>query len=130
MIQLILFTIAFLIFLAWNWLIIEKLNISPRHGIQQLIRTIVWLALAILIQPDWRDKIMYFIAYHGAFGLPFNILLNLMRGKAWNYIGLEEDPEEDAWTDKIGREWPAAFWGVYFMGFLIGMGTLIFGTYW
>jgi hypothetical protein len=106
---------------GWQILELEK---SPDHKLEQFIKTAIWLILAVFLNEDWRDKIMYFLAYHFAFGFPFDILLNLMRKKEWNYIG------NTAWTDKLGRKWPGAFWPFKFILFLIGMGTLCLGTYW
>lgn len=123
MIQLYFFTCALSVFILWNWIVIKNTG-SIDHGVQQVVRSCVWALLALLLQSDWRDKIMYFLAYHFAFGLPFDWFLNLLFGRNILYIG------ETAWSDKLGRKWPAAFWGLKLILFLIGMGTLVLGTYW
>lgn len=110
-------------FLVTNWYMISVKKRSPNHTSQAIFRSIAWSA-AFFWFPYWPDKIMYFISFHLAFMMPFNIFLNLMDGKAWNYIG------NTAWIDRKGREWPAVYIQGQFLLFLIGMGTLVFGTYW
>ena len=123
MIPLLAFAAFFGIFLAWNTFLILVLKRSPNHAVQQLLRSGVWITIACIIKPDWRDKVMYAISFHLAFGFPFDLFLNKLRGKEWLYIG------DTAWTDQLGRQWPGAFWPMKFILFVMGMGTLIFGTF-
>lgn len=119
MIHLLLFVIALAIYVGLNlWL---ERHSSVDHLAQQICRTCTWAFLAILFEDNWTDRIGYFIAYHAAFGLPFDLLMNKFTGKEPLYIG------NTAWSDKLGRKWPAAFWGLKLILALIGFGTLIFG---
>lgn len=123
MVQLYFFVCALIVFIAWNWWLIEHRG-GVDHAVQQIIRSCVWALLALLLEDNWPDRLMYLASYHFAFGLPFDWSLNLLFGKNILYIG------ETAWSDKLGRQWPAAFWGLKLILFLIGMGTLVFGTAW
>jgi len=118
--KLISFLIVLAAFLIWNWLIIKKR--SPNHGMQVVYRSIVWFLLALYFGHTLEEKISYFIAFHLAFWFPFDLILNLMRGLAWNYIG------STSWLDKKALTWPGAFIPGKFLLFIIGMAFIIFGV--
>jgi hypothetical protein len=126
-------TIVFLVVTAlhvWaNYSMISR-GYSPVHWKHQILRTALWAVAAVWLQSDIKDIVMYFLAYHFAFWFTFDTSLNLLRGKAWFYMGDPLDPEEDSWVDNMSLKWPAAALGFKVILFLIGMGTLIFGTYW
>lgn len=119
MTHLIIFLVVLFIYVGWNlWL---ERNSSVNHPVQQVFRTCTWAILALVLENNWTDRIGYFIAYHAAFGLPFDWLMNRFNGTNLLFIG------NTAWSDKLGRKWPAAFWGLKLILALIGFGTLVFG---
>lgn len=118
--QLACFVSALMVFLIWDTSYWGNIN----HAVRQVVRTCVWGILALVIEDNWADRAMYFFAYHAAFGLPFDWAMNRLQGLNLLYIG------DTAWSDRLGRKWPAAFWGLKVILFLIGMGTLVLGTYW
>ena len=115
---------AFLIVLAlvtiWNWWIIVLQKRSPDHTDQLIFRAIFWGLLSVHFTNEWDTRVIYFIGFHLAFWFPFNTILNLMRGYAWNYVG------QTAWLDKQMRKWPDAALGLSFLSMIIGIGLLIF----
>lgn len=120
------FGVALVVFVIWNYLLIQKGGVN--HQIQQVVRSVLWAALSVyFVGSGFRSDInnvqlaiTYFIAFHLAFWFPFNTALNLIRGVEWNYIG------NTAWLDKQMRKWPGIFIPLSFLISIIGIGLLIF----
>ena len=116
---LIYFFVGLSVFLFWNWRIIKKR--SPNHAAQVVYRFVAWtLGASIFSGGDLRTFFTLLVAFHLAFWFPFDLILNLMRGLKWSYIG------ETAWLDKQGRKWPEAFQMFKLLFFITGIGYLIF----
>jgi hypothetical protein len=84
--------IAFLILLIFevvrNWTLIVYLERSPNHDLGTLFRVAYCLAFALWVyQLNFIHTGLYLISCGLAFWFPFDVLLNLTRGRAWNYLG-------------------------------------------
>ncbi|MFN6088935.1 MAG: hypothetical protein ACK47E_09335 [Cyclobacteriaceae bacterium] len=84
--------IAFIIILSVelirNWYIIVRLRQSPNHAKGVVLRLMAFFFVA-LITYDAEPVQMwtYIIFCFLSFWFPFDVGLNLLRGKAWNYQG-------------------------------------------
>lgn len=106
-------------FLIWNYYVIVKLNRSPNHAMQQILRSVVWIIGATLFGHGLiTESFTYLIGFHLAFWFPFDTGLNLLRGRAWNYKG------QTAMIDTItGYDLTP----LKILFFIMGMGLLYFG---
>lgn len=115
--------IAFLsIHLLLNFYLIRILKVSNvRHGLQAVLRSVIWAVCSYTLYPSWPDGFYCFVAFHLAFWFPFDLFLNLMIGERWDYIG------ETSKLDILGRTWPGAFIQGKVLLFIMGIAFLIFG---
>lgn len=114
------FIIVLAAFLLWNWWLIVIKRRSPNHLAQTFWRFIAWAAGAgLLSHGSWYGGAVLLFAFHFAFWFPFSIGLNLLRHRAWNYIG------ENAWIDRQARKWPGAFIMFSFIFFVAGVGYIL-----
>jgi hypothetical protein len=84
--------IALLLLLAFellrNWYVIAKLKQEPNHARGWALRVLVIAFVAFAkFDLDPIPTIKYGLGCGIAFWLPFDIGLNLLRGKVWNYLG-------------------------------------------
>ena len=109
------------IFLAWNTYVIVGQDRSPNHTSQFLWRALIWTLGSVYYggQEDLGLVATYFVAFHLAFWFPFNTGLNLLRQRAWNYLG------QTAWIDKQMRKWPDAAFLLSVLLTIIGVGLMI-----
>lgn len=118
----ILFTIFLTIHLLVNFFLIRIVKVkNVFHGLQAIIRTVIWAGCSYYLYPSWPDLFYCFVAFHLAFWFPFDLLLNLMIGQKWNYIG------ETSKLDILGRTWPGAFIQGKVLLFIMGIAFLIYG---
>ena len=99
--------IALLAFeLARNWYVIERLKQTPNHARGWTFRVLVILFVAFFkfdletvdIFSGFSFPVSTFLYCLGcglAFWFPFDVGLNLLRGKVWNYLG------KDAFLDRF-----------------------------
>lgn len=74
--------------LARNWYVIERLKQTPNHARGWFLRVLVILFVAFAkFDLDLIPTVRYCIGCGLAFWFPFDVGLNLIRGKAWNYLG-------------------------------------------
>ena len=74
--------------LARNWYVIERLKQTPNHARGWVLRVLVILFVAFAkFDLDLWPTVRYCIGAGLAFWFPFDVGLNLIRGKAWNYLG-------------------------------------------
>ena len=88
--------------IARNWYVIERLKQKPNHARGWALRVFVILFVAFAkfdLEPTEIalsnklivylpvSTILYCIGSGLAFWFPFDVGLNLIRGKAWNYLG-------------------------------------------
>lgn len=77
--------------LARNWYVIERLKQTPNHARGWAFRVLVILFVAFAkFDLDLLPTVRYCIGCGLAFWFPFDVGLNLIRGRAWNYLG--KDP--------------------------------------
>lgn len=87
--------------LAWHYTVIEVFERVPNHGCHLAIRVVVAIVIMIMSQElSWINILTYGIA----FWLPFDSILNLLRGKKIWYLGetpidkfQKEHPNEQVW---------------------------------
>ena len=113
-------------FLIWNWYMISVQKKSPNHVYQALLRLSTFMIYSLISFHDWPNIITYALSLQLAFWFPFQTGLNLMRGLAWNYIS--QSPTASL-TDRIMRTWPGMYIPLSFLLMIMGLGTLVFGTY-
>lgn len=100
--------IAFLILLIFevvrNYTLIVWLSRSPNHNLGTVFRLAYCLAFGLLVyQYDWIHLIAYTISCGLAFWFSFDVLLNLARGRAWNYLGF--NAKLDVGTKGVKHLW-------------------------
>lgn len=99
----------------------------PSHPFWAFFRLLLFAIAAYRFYPEWGDKIMLFLGFNAAFWLPFDIILNRLRGYAWDYIPAEPPggrKDTRAWTDRLGKKWPAAFFYTRVLFLIYGIATL------
>ena len=95
--------------LARNWYVIERLKQTPNHARGWALRALVVIFIAFfkfdlelstvvifgseLVLPV--TTVVYCLGCGLAFWFPFDVGLNLIRGRAWNYLG------KDAFLDRF-----------------------------
>jgi hypothetical protein len=84
--------IPFLILLAFelarNYYIIERIKQTPNHARGWVFRVLVILFVAFAkFDLDLWPTVRYCIGAGLAFWFPFDVGLNLLRGKVWNHTG-------------------------------------------
>jgi hypothetical protein len=95
--------IPFLILLAFelarNWYVIERLKQTPNHsrGLAFRVLVILFVAFAKFDLNLW-PTVRYCIGAGLAFWFSFDVGLNLLRGKVWNYTG------KDAVLDRFNSD--------------------------
>ena len=110
--------IPFLILLAFelarNWYVIERLRQTPNHARGWAFRVLVILFVAFFkFDLESQDvvifgrvfilpvtTILYSVGCGLAFWFPFDVLLNVSRGKVWNYLGKDarlDSLDSDGW---------------------------------
>jgi hypothetical protein len=92
--------IPFLILLAFelarNWYVIERLKQTPNQAKGWLLRVLVIHFVSFVkFDFDLWPTVTYWIGCGLAFWFPFDVGLNLIRGKVWNYLG------KDAFLDRF-----------------------------
>ena len=101
--------------LARNWYVIERLKQTPNHARGWAFRVLVVLFIAFFkFDLDSQDVVIFGRVFSGipvttilysvgcglAFWFPFDVGLNLLRGKVWNYTGRDavlDRFNSDAW---------------------------------
>ena len=129
--QMIPFLILLFFELARNWYVIERLKQTPNHA-----RGWVFRVLVILLVPFTKfdlepteialsnklivylpvSTILYCIGSGLAFWFPFDVLLNVSRGKDWNYTGIDLN------LDRFKSD---AWWAVKFVLMLVGIWLIL-----
>jgi hypothetical protein len=116
------FIIILTIHLFLNYYLIKVRQVkSVLHGLQAIIRSIIWAACSVYLYPSWPDVFYCFVALHLAFWFPFDLFLNILIGQRWDYIG------KTSKLDILGRQWPGAFIPMKFLLFIMGVAFLTFG---
>lgn len=118
--------IAFLILLAFelfrNGYAIRIKNQEPNHprGWALRILSVIFIGL-IKFDASPMPMIIYGLGCGLAFWFPFDVCLNLMRGKAWNYLGLKA--VMDRFNLPGDLEWVIKFllmvFGIYLIIFVV-----------
>jgi hypothetical protein len=87
--------------LARNWYIIERLKQTPNHAKGWVLRVLVILFVAFAkFDLDIWPTVRYCLGCGIAFWFTFDVGLNLLRGKVWNYTGKDavlDRFNSDAW---------------------------------
>lgn len=112
--------IGFFVFTAFeiirNWYVISRLKESPNHTYNVIFRAFFFSLISLVyFDADLIPMAKYVFACHLSFWFLFDLGLNLMRGKVWNYQG------QTAWLDKITYEYSDFFWCIKFVLCVIGL---------
>jgi hypothetical protein len=121
------FLIILAAMLVINYYYIVVKNRYPNHPFWAGVRGAAFAVLAYMAYPAWGDRVMVFIGFNAAFWLPFDISINLLRGKSWLYIPAPPErgyEDKRAFTDRLGYEWPAAFFYTRVLFLIYGIATL------
>lgn len=105
--------IVWFIFIAFeiarNWYIIERSKARPNYLISFIFRGMAAIAHGIMLDvsnPDeWWPVLIFQVT---SFFVLFSPILNIIRGKDFDYLG-----ETSGWLDKIGLKRPAIYWSAY-----------------
>lgn len=95
--------ITLLLDVITDFYLIEVKNKSPKHITGAILR-ILGIALSIwILRKDlnsWQLS-FYTATCFSFFWIFFDLILNLLRGKEWYYIGISSDKDEDSWIDTL-----------------------------
>ncbi len=90
------FILALIVFLVADYVQIVKLKRSPIHWLEQIIRSLTWFFMSVHFAGGDNFALwIYFVAYHLSLWAPFDIILSLLRGLKWNYVG------KTSWLDRL-----------------------------
>jgi hypothetical protein len=110
----------FLIFFAYelwaNWWLIVRKRQSPNHARRVALRTLVFVFIPLV----WTDSnypqwLFIWLSFQLMFWFPFDVLLNLSRGKYWAYQG------KTAWLDRFTAPHAFVFWAIKFLLLIVGI---------
>jgi fatty acid desaturase len=110
-----------LIDIVANWYWIEKRKKVPNYVALTIIRGWAFIAAGISIGLEPIGFIPFLVYCLWSFWVFFDLGLNIMRGKKWNYLG------ENSFTDSIGKEHPTLYWVSKVVGAVITLYYFIFG---
>ena len=115
--------IAFIIILSVelirNWYIIVRLHQSPNHAKGVVLRAMAFFFVALITyDAEPVQMAIYIILCFLSFWFPFDVGLNLLRGKAWNYQG------KTSFIDQLTAPAADLFWIIKFMLMAYGIYSL------
>jgi hypothetical protein len=110
----------FLIFFAYelwaNWYLIVRQKQSPDHAKRTVLRTLVFVFTALIgTDSNYPQWVFIWLSFQLMFWFPFDVLLNLARGKYWNYQG------KTAWLDRFTAPHAFVFWAIKFLLLIVGI---------
>ena len=107
-----------------NWYLIEKKNIRPNHDLFGWIRLVALVVIGLAIGVKIGvDLFVWGLFCWSSFWVLFDIVLNLMRGKSWNYIGITDG--EDANSDEFGLKHPYLFWASKIIALVVCIASIV-----
>lgn len=99
---------------VWDWYKIEKQGRQIKHGLDTAIAVGLYAAalvvLALVGKITWVEALGVAIVYPALRWLAHDLALNLLRGKKWDYVGVDQ---HSALTDKLIvwlRGWRVPAW--------------------
>lgn len=99
-----------------NWYWIEKLKSVPNYIMLTIVRAwfFILVGITVPVEPDtFLDWLLFTTC---SFWVFFDILLNTLRGKKWNYLG------ENSFIDGLGHKYPIPYW----IAKILALGTIIY----
>ncbi len=110
----------FVIFFAYelwaNWYLIVRQKQSPNHARRTALRTLVFVFTALIgTDSNYPQWVFIWLSFQLMFWFAFDVLLNLARGKYWNYQG------KTAWLDRFTAPHANVFWGIKFLLMIVGI---------
>jgi len=122
-----LIVITFAIFngLVINWAhehepIARKLLSSQWHAIGTLTKLLVGLIPIVLLWKKWLYMLSFALAYFIIQWSGYNIIINLLIGQSWDYIG------GTSWVDLWGRSHPIWFWTLQVLSLVLAIAISIY----
>lgn len=109
--------ILFFVYELWaNWYLIEHQKKSPDHAKRMVLRTLVFIFIPLV----WTDSnypqwVFIYLSFHLMFWFPFDVLLNIARGRYWNYQG------KNSRLDRFTAPHADLFWGIKFLLMIVGI---------
>jgi hypothetical protein len=87
-----------------NWYWIEKLKKIPNYLTSTIVRGWFFIVIGITVPVTPETFIAWFLFTTCSFWVLFDLILNKLRGKPWNYLG------ENSFIDSIGKKHPSVYW--------------------
>ena len=92
-----------------NWYWIEKMNTVPNYVLLTIVRGWFFILVGITIPIEPETFLEWVLFTTCSFWVLFDLTLNLLRRKKWNYIG------ENSFIDGLGLRYPIPFWACKFL---------------
>lgn len=106
-----------------NWYIIERKKQYIDHARRAVIRTIFFLMISLIgSDSDFPRWLVLWASFHAMFWFAFDVALNLVRKRAWNYQG------QTAWLDRITAKHANFFWVLKFFIMVAGIVTYVYSA--
>ena len=104
-----------------NWYWIEKEKKVPNYIILTIVRIWFFIAAGITVPIEPSTFLRWLLYCFCSFWVLFDLGINLMRGKRWNYLGT------NSFIDSLGIMYPQPFWAIKGLCLVIFIYYCIYG---